>query len=83
MTCWEMATLIDGRFTFVYNSIEIPHEGPIADLMWSDPDPTKQAFGVSPRGAGFTFGKEVVDMFLHRNGMSHILRAHQLCMEGM
>jgi len=33
-------------------------------------------------GAGYTFGSGVVYKFLETNGMSHILRAHQLCMEG-
>lgn len=66
---------------------EIPHEGPMADLVWSDPmspalgnDST--AFAVSPRGAGYIFGKQVVDKFLYTNNMAHICRAHQLCMEG-
>ena len=36
----------------------------------------------SNRGAGYTFGSGVVYKFLETNGMSHILRAHQLCMEG-
>ncbi len=34
------------------------------------------------RGAGYTFGSGVVYKFLETNQMSHILRAHQLCMEG-
>jgi serine/threonine-protein phosphatase PPG1 len=34
------------------------------------------------RGAGYTFGAGVVRKFLETNGMRHILRAHQLCMEG-
>ena len=34
------------------------------------------------RGAGYTFGSGVVYKFLDQNNMSHILRAHQLCMEG-
>ena len=34
------------------------------------------------RGAGYTFGSCVVHKFLETNNMSHILRAHQLCMEG-
>lgn len=34
------------------------------------------------RGAGYTFGSGVVHKFLETNQMSHILRAHQLCMEG-
>ena len=37
---------------------------------------------MSVRGAGYTFGSGVVYKFLETNGMSHILRAHQLCMEG-
>jgi len=61
---------------------EIPHEGPMADLVWSDPDPDKEDFAISPRGAGYTFGAGVVRKFLEINNMNHILRAHQLCMEG-
>lgn len=54
----------------------------MADLVWSDPDPDKEEFALSPRGAGYTFGASVVKHFLERNNMSHILRAHQLCMAG-
>jgi serine/threonine-protein phosphatase PPG1 len=63
---------------------EIPHEGPFADLMWSDPDPepANTGFTLSARGAGYMFGIDVIDRFLHENGMTKILRAHQLCMEG-
>ena len=61
---------------------EIPHEGPMADLVWSDPDPERDEFSLSPRGAGYTFGAQVVKKFLDVNSMSSILRAHQLCQEG-
>lgn len=54
----------------------------MADLVWSDPDAEKEDFAISPRGAGYTFGSGVVRKFLDTNGMNHILRAHQLCMEG-
>lgn len=54
----------------------------MADLVWSDPDPEKEDFAISPRGAGYTFGASIVKKFLHLNGMNHVLRAHQLCMEG-
>jgi diadenosine tetraphosphatase ApaH/serine/threonine PP2A family protein phosphatase len=33
---------------------EVPHEGPMCDLLWSDPD-DRCGWGISPRGAGFVF----------------------------
>jgi diadenosine tetraphosphatase ApaH/serine/threonine PP2A family protein phosphatase len=33
---------------------EIPHEGPMADLVWSDPDAEKEDFAISPR---YVFGR--------------------------
>lgn len=61
---------------------EIPHDGPIADIMWSDPDSEREGFSVSPRGAGYVFGHDVVLKFLWLNNLEHICRAHQLCMTG-
>lgn len=61
---------------------EIPHEGGMADLVWSDPNPSIQDFAISPRGAGYVFGERVTRQFCHYNSINHISRAHQLCMEG-
>jgi len=61
---------------------EVPHEGPLADIMWSDPDPDKDGFVQSARGAGYTFGGDMVKKFLLVNQLQHIVRAHQLCMDG-
>lgn len=60
---------------------EVPHEGPMCDLLWSDPDEIDE-WGLSPRGAGFLFGAPVVRRFNHHNNISLIARAHQLVMEG-
>ena len=49
--------------------------------MWSDPDEI-DGWGLSPRGAGYLFGGDVVDRFNHSNGLTLIARAHQLMMEG-
>jgi len=54
---------------------EVPHDGPMCDLMWSDPE-EMSGWGVSPRGAGFLFGKDKVDEFNHRNEINLIARAH-------
>ena len=77
---------------------EVPHEGAMCDLLWSDPDEI-DGWGLSPRGAGFLFGADTVKQFNHRNNgslarlraevlmtnsgsVSLIARAHQLVMEG-
>ena len=61
---------------------EIPHEGPFADLMWSDPDSDKPGFSISARGAGYIFGEDVCLRFLQENDMTRVYRAHQLCKDG-
>eukprot|EP00945_MAST-04E_sp_MAST-4E-sp1_P003985 g3985.t1 len=60
---------------------EVPHEGPICDLLWSDPD-DRCGWGISPRGAGYTFGQDISEMFNHTNGLTLVCRAHQLVMDG-
>mmetsp|Transcript_17004 Transcript_17004/g.38271 ORF Transcript_17004/g.38271 Transcript_17004/m.38271 type:complete len:165 (+) Transcript_17004:673-1167(+) len=60
---------------------EVPHDGPMCDLLWSDPD-DRVGWGISPRGAGFTFGQDISEQYNHRNGLSLVSRAHQLVMDG-
>uniref|UniRef100_A0A8C6FEE5 protein-serine/threonine phosphatase n=1 Tax=Moschus moschiferus TaxID=68415 RepID=A0A8C6FEE5_MOSMO len=50
---------------------EVPHEGPMCDLLWSDPD-----------DPGYTFGQDISETFNHANGLMLVSRAHQLVMEG-
>jgi serine/threonine-protein phosphatase 4 catalytic subunit len=47
----------------------------------SDPEETL-GWGVSPRGAGYLFGSDVVSQFNQINNIDLICRAHQLVMEG-
>ncbi|GMR41842.1 hypothetical protein PMAYCL1PPCAC_12037, partial [Pristionchus mayeri] len=58
---------------------EVPHDGPMCDLLWSDPEDSV-GWGMSPRGAGYLFGQDVG--FCETNGVEMITRAHQLVMEG-
>ncbi len=60
---------------------EVPHEGAMCDLLWSDPDEI-DGWGLSPRGAGFLFGADIVKCFNYKNDLSLVARAHQLVMEG-
>lgn len=60
---------------------EVPHEGPMCDLLWSDPD-DRVGWGISPRGAGYTFGADISEQYNHTNGLQFVSRAHQLVMEG-
>ena len=53
----------------------------MCDLLWSDPD-DRMGWGISPRGAGYTFGQDITEGFNHANRLTLISRAHQLVMEG-
>lgn len=53
----------------------------MCDLLWSDPEEI-EGWGLSPRGAGYLFGGNVVTTFNHANKIETICRAHQLVMEG-
>ena len=52
-----------------------------ADSGQDDEDETGQ-WAVSPRGGGYLFGAKATQHFLHRNGLSWMVRSHQLCLEG-
>lgn len=60
---------------------EVPHDGAMCDLLWSDPEDI-EGWGLSPRGAGYLFGGNVVKQFNRTNNLELICRAHQLVMEG-
>ncbi len=57
--------------------LEVPHDGPMCDLLWSDPE-DRYGWGISPRGAGYIFGHDISEQFNHKNRLTMIARAHQL-----
>jgi len=69
------------KISAIDRHVEVPHEGAICDLIWSDPD-DRVGWGVSPRGAGFTFGSAISAEWNRVNGLMLTVRAHQLVMEG-
>lgn len=62
---------------------EIPHEGVMCDLLWSDPTDENETWSFNNRGAGYMFGYKVVNEFNQINGIELICRAHQLTSEGI
>uniref|UniRef100_A0A7S0AJV3 Serine/threonine-protein phosphatase n=1 Tax=Pyrodinium bahamense TaxID=73915 RepID=A0A7S0AJV3_9DINO len=60
---------------------EVPHSGPICDLLWSDPNDVP-GWCFSVRGAGFQFGQDITEQFLHANGLTLIVRGHQVVPDG-
>ena len=59
---------------------EVPREGPMCDLLWSDPDDRKE-WGMSIREVGYTFGQDISEQFNHNNKLKMIVRGHQMVME--
>jgi len=47
----------------------------MCDLMWSDPEEI-EGWALSPRGAGYLFGGNIVEQFNRSNDVEMIARAH-------
>lgn len=60
---------------------EFPKSNILSDVMWSDPDYVEN-FKESPRGKGFLFGPKPTRNFSYSNGVSLIVRSHQLVEAG-
>jgi len=61
---------------------DVPDEGLLCDLLWSDPDPESNGWKESDRGVSFTFGEDVLTEFLDEHGLDLICRAHQVVEDG-
>ena len=46
---------------------EVPEQGMLCDILWSDPDDKIANWGKSDRGVSYTFGKYMVTKFLEDN----------------
>jgi len=61
---------------------DVPDTGLLCDLLWSDPDKDVQAWGENERGVSFVFGPEIISVFLKKQDLDLICRAHQVVEEG-
>lgn len=61
---------------------EIPEDGLIADLLWSDPSPEATDWEDNDRGVSYCFGSQQVEEFNAKFGFDLVCRAHQAIMDG-
>ena len=60
---------------------DVPRSGLSCDMLWSDPE-DRNGWAINPRGAGYSWGYDCSEEFLHVNNLKFIARAHQLIMKG-
>lgn len=61
---------------------DVPDNGLLCDLLWSDPDKDVTGWEDNERGVSFTFGPDVVARFLEKHDLDLICRAHQVVEDG-
>jgi len=61
---------------------DIPDEGLLCDLVWSDPDKNAKGWSENDRGVSWTFSADIVEKFLYKNDLDLICRAHQVVEDG-
>jgi serine/threonine-protein phosphatase PP1 catalytic subunit len=61
---------------------DVPDQGLLCDLLWSDPEKQISGWGDNDRGVSFTFGSDEVTQFLEKFDLDLICRAHQVVEDG-
>lgn len=62
--------------------VDVPDQGLLCDLLWSDPEKELGGWGENDRGVSYTFGADKVEEFLQKHDMDLICRAHQVVEDG-
>jgi serine/threonine-protein phosphatase 4 catalytic subunit len=89
-----VAAVVDGEYFCVHGGLvpgltvdhimkndRVGELTPLIDILWSDPSETP-GFEKNPRGAGYLFGEDVLDLFLQSNSFRCVIRSHQLVLDG-
>ncbi|EGW30588.1 uncharacterized protein SPAPADRAFT_63430 [Spathaspora passalidarum NRRL Y-27907] len=65
---------------------DVPDRGLLADLLWSDPDPSIKNFSLTwpknDRGVSYCFGRKHVDYFCQQFRMDLVVRGHMVVEDG-
>jgi len=70
------------QITRVMRPTEVPDEGLLCDLLWSDPDKDIKGWAENERGVSYVFGQEIISTFLKKHELDLICRAHQVVEDG-
>ncbi|GAB4856196.1 hypothetical protein Ancab_014121 [Ancistrocladus abbreviatus] len=66
----------------IQRPVDVPDQGLLCDLLWSDPDREIKGWGESDRGVSYIFGADRVADFLKKHDIDLICRAHQVVEDG-
>ena len=61
---------------------DVPEQGLICDIVWSDPDNNSKGWGENDRGISVTFNEKILNHFLEKNDLDLLCRAHQVVEDG-
>nr|CAI5826469.1 unnamed protein product [Callosobruchus analis] len=70
-----------GQIRNIERPIEVPCQGLLCDLLWSDPS-TLMGWTENDRGVSVSFGPDVISKFLQKHDFDLICRAHQVVEDG-
>ena len=66
----------------VMRPTDIPEDGLLCDILWSDPDEHAAGWGENDRGVSCTFNETVLKKFLEKNDLYLLCRAHEVVEDG-
>jgi len=66
----------------VIRPTDVPDEGLLCDLVWSDPESNLKGWETNDRGVSYTFNERIVDNFLTIHNLEVLVRAHQVVEKG-
>ncbi|EAX99620.1 Serine/threonine protein phosphatase PP1 isozyme 2, putative [Trichomonas vaginalis G3] len=66
----------------IKRSLEIPEEGLVCDLVWSDATTSQTEWGPSLRQTSLTFGRKAAENIVKKLNLNLIVRAHQFTSKG-
>lgn len=61
---------------------DIPEQGLLCDLLWSDPDKGVNGWSSNERGVSVTFSPSIVEQYISKLDIDLICRAHQVVEDG-